>query len=120
MRSRNFSWAYVFSARLEKSSKIFKKNFKTATKNNVRLFRRRTKRESPVLTGLLRSRIQGQVIDSFTGVVYTDVRYAGFVHEGTSRNRANRFMTRAYSSTQSQILSNYDVAMQRSLREFIR
>lgn len=55
-------------------------------------------------TGNLRNSITHQVVES-EGVVYvgTNVEYALYVHEGTSRMEANRFLTNAVDRNKDQI-----------------
>lgn len=60
----------------------------------------RSRMDSPVLTGRLRSSIFYEVDHSkFLAKVSTNVYYAFFVHEGTRYIRANPFMTRAYAES---------------------
>lgn len=55
-------------------------------------------------TGNLRNSITHQVVES-EGVVYvgTNVEYALYVHEGTSKMEANRFLTNAVDRNRDQI-----------------
>lgn len=57
-------------------------------------------------TGNLRNSINYQVKESEKAVyVGTDVQYALYVHEGTSRMEANRFLTNAVDRNRDQINS---------------
>lgn len=118
--SRDFSYLREFSANLNKSNKIYQHHFGIAMFKNIKMMNTRSKKESPVRTGALRKSITSQQSGAFKGKVYTDRRYAGFVHEGTSRHGANKFMTRAYQTTHQKMIKNFEKAQINSVKDFIK
>ena len=62
-------------------------------------------------TGNLRNSITHQVIDEPAVVVGTDVEYALYVHEGTSRMAPNRYLKNAVDRNRDQIVDYIKKAM---------
>lgn len=61
------------------------------------------KRRAPVRTGNLRRSITGRTLSPLRGVVGSNVHYARFVHDGTSRMRARPFITDAIAGQRLRI-----------------
>lgn len=51
---------------------------------------------APVDTGRLRQSIRFQMLTPLEGVVYTNVHYAKYQNDGTSRIKGKRFMEKGY------------------------
>lgn len=80
------------------------KRIESAMKEAAVLVQDDAKRECPVDTGTLRSSIN-YTVDGMTASIGTNVEYAPYVHEGTSKMAGRPFLTSAAEKNKEKIKS---------------
>lgn len=88
------------------------REIREAIKESTLLVDKVSKREAPVDTGFLRSKITPS-LRPLTGVVRALTNYAVFVHDGTKHQKANPFFERAAQKSEERINQFFEKAAER-------
>jgi len=105
----------VLSNRLPGAALKLRQQSGQVTRDSAFRLRDRAKQEAPVDTGLLRSEIEAIKAGAFDWDVVSPTFYAGFVHNGTSRQSPNPYLFRASIAERPAFLDAFDAMLDRLL-----